>query len=504
MTGIINSRIIFLIYFFSGATLSFALPPYNYTFLCFLIFPLIIFLIKKSFFLNHSFFFSGLLFGFGYFLFSLYWISYSLNFDPNLFFLKPFAIICIPLLLSIFYGFGFFCLKKIYSNNFLFIINFSLILSIVEYVRGKIFYPFPWNLIVYTWSDKIYILQLLSLFGSYGLNLLSIFIFSLGSIFILNKDLFRKKIIYYFVSIIFLTLLTYYYANHKFSQNFVKKSNYEIVSIQSDKNISEIYSNPKEYIKHLIKLSDPINRKTHTIFVWPEGVYSISEGNFIRNEFSKSFKKNQFIILGSTTSIDNRIYNTLQVFNFKGEMISIYKKNKLVPFGEFIPFENTLKKFDLKKITQGYSSFSASDERQIVNINNINVLPLICYEIIFSGEINLSKKDYDLIINISEDGWFNKSIGTYQHYIHSQFRAVEEGKQVVRSANQGIGAIIDPNGKVLSKSDGFNENVLISSIFLSPKRTLFGKFGNSIFYLLVLIFLISEMIIYFIKKTKKE
>lgn len=504
MTSIIYSRSIFLIYFILGAVLSFALPPYNYTFLCFLIFPAIIFLIKKSFFLNHSFFLSGVLFGFGYFLFSLYWISYSLNFDPNLYFLKPIAIIFIPLLLSVFCGISFFFIKKIYSDNFLFIINFSLVLSIFEYARGKILYPFPWNLIVYTWSDKIYVLQLLSLFGSYGLNLLSIFIFSLGGIFILNKDFYKKKIIYYFIITILLSLSIFYYANNKFSKNLVKKNDYEIVSIQSDKNINEIYSNPVEYIKHLIKLSDPKSLKNNTIFVWPEGVYSISEESFIRKEFSKFFKENQFIILGSTTSIDDKIYNTLQVFNFKGEKIALYKKNKLVPFGEFIPFENLLKKFDLKKITQGYSSFSPSDVRDIINFNSINILPLICYEIIFSGELNLSNKNYDLIVNISEDGWFNKSVGTYQHYVHSIFRAIEEGKQVVRSANQGTGVIIDPNGKIIAKSKNFNENILISSIFVLPEKTLFSRFGNLIFYLLVLIFLISELIIYSLKKTKKK
>ena len=82
-------------------------------------------------------------------------------------------------------------------------------------------------------------------------------------------------------------------------------------------------------------------------------------------------------------------------------------------------------------------------------------MPLICYEVIFSGMINLEKENYDFILNISEDGWFNKSIGTIQHFVHSQFRAIEEGKHIIRTTNQGISGSIMPNGYV-DKSINFD------------------------------------------------
>ena len=94
------------------------------------------------------------------------------------------------------------------------------------------------------------------------------------------------------------------------------------------------------------------------------------------------------------------------VLNSETELLYKYNKNKLVPFGEFLPFENFFKRVGLKKITHGYQSFSADNKREILNIDNIKFIPLICYEIIYSGKINPNKNYYDFILNISEDGWF--------------------------------------------------------------------------------------------------
>ena len=149
-------------------------------------------------------------------------------------------------------------------------------------------------------------------------------------------------------------------------------------------------------------------------------------------------------------------YNRLFAFAFDHRTqfenwIKKYNKNKLVPFGEFLPFENFFKKIGLKKITQGYQSYSADNKREILNIDKLKFIPLICYEIIYSGKINPSKKYYDFILNISEDGWFGKSIGPAQHLTHSIFRSIEEGKYLLRSANNGISAHVSLIGKVNKK-----------------------------------------------------
>tara|TARA_E500000331_G_C17025393_1_gene612727 strand:+ start:36 stop:569 length:534 start_codon:yes stop_codon:yes gene_type:complete len=165
---------------------------------------------------------------------------------------------------------------------------------------------------------------------------------------------------------------------------------------------------------------------------------------------------------------------------------------KLVPFGEFLPFEQILRTIGLKSLTNNYQSYSSGSNRDIIDINKNNlsfkILPLICYEIIYSGKIFENDK-FDYIINISEDGWFGNSIGPYQHYSHSIFRAIESGKYVIRSANNGITAIVNPIGvaeqKILFGKNGYIDFREKRSV----ETTIFSKFGNKIFFVMILLYI---------------
>ena len=113
------------------------------------------------------------------------------------------------------------------------------------------------------------------------------------------------------------------------------------------------------------------------------------------------------------------------IVNNKLEILQEYKKQKLVPFGEFLPFEKILNKFGLKKITEGHGSFLKGHKQKNLVLDKLNILPLICYEIIFTKLVQKSHEKTNLIINISEDGWFGNSIGPYQHFTKAIFRAIE-------------------------------------------------------------------------------
>ena len=195
----------------------------------------------------------------------------------------------------------------------------------------------------------------------------------------------------------------------------------------------------------------------------------------------------------------SKIYNSMVILDNKLNLISEYNKINLVPFGEFLPFENFFKKLGLKKISYGYESFSAGNDRQLISLNdkNFNFIPLICYEIIYSGKVNLKSDKTNFIINISEDGWFGDSIGPHQHFSHTIFRAIEEGKNIIRSANNGISAYIDSNGIVISKLESTKKGVIEINKYKKFNETLFSKFGNKIFFY-ILLFYIS--IIFFLKK----
>ncbi len=200
------------------------------------------------------------------------------------------------------------------------------------------------------------------------------------------------------------------------------------------------------------------------------------------------------------------VYNSLAIVDNNLNLIGSYNKNKLVPFGEFLPLEKYLQKLGLKKITYGYKSFSKGKRRNVIDIKNkfydFKLLPLICYEIIYSGKINIEKQNVDLIVNISEDGWFGNSIGPYQHFSKAIYRAIEEGNYIARSTNNGISAFIDPKGRTLHKIKLNDASTIIASLPVYKTKTTFSKYGNKIF--VIVIFLYILLIFYFRKVEKNE
>ena len=175
-----------------------------------------------------------------------------------------------------------------------------------------------------------------------------------------------------------------------------------------------------------------------------------------------------------------------------------------MPLGEFLPLENLLKNIGLKTLANNYQSYSKGNERKIINISNnkssLKFLPLICYEIIYSGKI-FEDSDFDFIINISEDGWFGKSIGPKQHFIHSKYRAIESGKYVLRSANNGISAILNPLG-VIEQEVSFDDIGYIDLTQLKKiSPTIFSKHGNKIFGLIILLYI---FLFFSFNKTRYE
>ncbi|MDB2442238.1 apolipoprotein N-acyltransferase, partial [Candidatus Pelagibacter bacterium] len=144
------------------------------------------------------------------------------------------------------------------------------------------------------------------------------------------------------------------------------------------------------------------------------------------------------------------------------------------------------------------------NKREILEINredfSLKILPLICYEIIYSGKI-FKNSNFDLIVNISEDGWFGKSIGPKQHFAHSIFRSVESGKYLLRSTNNGIAAIISPLGVIEQKVEFGKSGYVDFKEAKKIKPTLFSKYGNKIFIILILLYI---FIIFSFNRFKNE
>ena len=490
--------------FFLGAISSYSLPPYNYfiiNFFTFSLFFIFLFVEKKTNPNNKSFFKYGWFFGFGYFLCSLYWIAISLTFDESFKFLIPIAIVLLPAFLGIFYGLITYLFSVFYSKNVVstFFI-FSILYGTIEFIRGSVLTGFPWNLIAFSFSESIYFIQILSVIGTYSFNLICISLFTVPAIFILRKT--RKEIIvcFFFILVSISFFIFGNLKNDQFNSLNNVKNPFVIRAISPNISLDRFYSKQDELkiINELITLSDP-PKKIPTIFLWPEGIIPESylrDMNIYKDLFLNSFGANDLIIMGLNSieriNDENLFFNSMAVFDNKMDLIKSYNKVNLVPFGEFMPFENILGLLGIKTVTNGYQSFSSGKDRNPLNIKNnkidLSLLPLICYEIIYSGKLS-KVSDYDYIINISEDGWFGNSIGPKQHFSHSIFRSIESGKYIIRSSNNGISAIINPMGVIEKKVEFGSTGFVDFTESKITKSTLFKRYGNKIFFMIILIYI---------------
>ncbi len=489
---------------FLGLFSSLSLPPFNYIVINFVTFSLFYILLIRISLTNKSkkiFFLYGWLFGFGYFASNLYWISLSLTFDENFKFLIPFSVVLVPGFLALFYGFVSYLFiifkpKKNLSSFFF----FSLIFGIIEFLRGSILTGFPWNLIAYSFYDNIEILNITSIIGTYGFNLFCISFFTSPAIFILREN---KKEISILILFLITTLFFHVYGSQKlkkFNNIEANKHDYKIRVISSKISIDKFYNDiePVSVIKDLIKISSPQNNE-RTIFIWPEGILPGVSKNQLREYkwlFENEFNNNHLLVIGINDIIKQgqviKYFNSFSIYDHNLDVINSYNKVNLVPFGEFLPFEKIFKSIGLKTLTNNYQSYSRGEKRNIIEIKKFNssikFLPLICYEIIYSGKI-FEDRNFDFIVNISEDGWFGDSIGPQQHFVHSIYRAIESGKYVLRSANNGIAAIINPLG-VVEKYVDLNKFGYVD--FVESKKitsTTFSKYGNKIFILITLLYI---------------
>jgi apolipoprotein N-acyltransferase len=488
---------------FLGAISSYSLPPYNYFIINFITFSLFFIFIfnKKKISNNKHFFQYGWYFGFGYFLFSLYWISISLTFDQSFKFLIPAAVILLPAFLAIFYGLITYLFSTFYSKNVVIsFFIFSILFGTIEFARGSILTGFPWNLISFSFSNSVYFIQILSIIGTYSFNLICISLFTVPALFILKNSRTEIVVCFFFILISTAFLIFGKIRDNNFNSLESVKNSYTIKAISPNINLDRFYSKKDEIkiINELIELSSP-SKIEPTIFLWPEGIIPDSylrEISSYKKLFLNKFGENDLIIMGLNSvkrnNDKNIFFNSMAIFNNKLDIIASYNKVNLVPFGEFTPFESILGLIGLKTVTNNYQSFSSGETRTPLHVKNskidLTLLPLICYEIIYSGKLS-KDNNFDYIINISEDGWFGNSIGPEQHFAHSIFRSIESGKYIIRSANNGISAIINPIGIIEKKVEFGSTGYVKLTESKLVKPTPFMVYGNKIFLMLILIYI---------------
>ncbi len=186
-----------------------------------------------------------------------------------------------------------------------------------------------------------------------------------------------------------------------------------------------------------------------------------------------------------------RAYNSVYVIDHDGSIRGIYDKVHLVPFGEYLPFQHVLERLGLLQLTKVVGGFLSGDRRRAMDVPRApKMLPLICYEAIFPGAAVPRGERPGWLVNVTNDGWFGISTGPYQHFQQARVRAIAEGLPLVRAANTGISAVVDPLGRIVSSLPLGAEGVLDAPLPRAIAPTLYARFGDSVLILFMVVSLI--------------
>ncbi|RPF90023.1 MAG: apolipoprotein N-acyltransferase [Rhizobiales bacterium TMED168] len=475
--------------FIAGSISNFAQSPWNNIVVLLISFP-ILFLIfqdisSKKEYKNKTLFFIlfGNIFLFGYFFFGLLWIGSAFDYREGFGNLKFISTLGLPALLCLITTPGWIITSFFWGNRIQSCFALSLGIVFGEYVRSYLFTGFPWNLFGHALGFNDYAMQIGSIFG---FNFAGIFIllFSLTPVIILKKETLKWGIIF---SLIIPFSLIYGYLRIPSEIKFLDK---DFIIIQP--NISQDKKlNPDEtenLIKKFLDLSK-IDLNVDLI-IWPENAIPVflSSSEEIRSLIMKELSNTKNLLTGDLIlKNNNEISNSAILINSDGKISSSYDKIHLVPFGEYLPFNEHIKKYEFIRILTNERGLSKGKSYDPISTPLGLARILICYEIIFSNEVLRSKYEPDIIINISNDAWFNNYTGPNQHFSNAKFRSVETGLPVLRSSNTGISGVIDPYGRVVEKLSMGEEGFIYSRQPEKLPKTIFVIFGNYIILALLLL-----------------
>ena len=333
-----------------------------------------------------------------------------------------------------------------------------LSLSVVEILKEFIFGGFPWNPASIIYYKNLWILNFLPYTGVYGMGILiHLLIGFITYLFIINQ----KKLSYLLslvAIIIFLIGLIDKPQNNSISQNklniaLIQPNIYESL-VQFD-----VLNNFEKYEQLTREALN--NNKNIDVIIWPEGSLPIDLNNRpgLLSRAGSLINDNQILILGSSAIEDNQLFNRLFVINSKGNVIQHYDKQKLVLFGEYVPFIKPL----VSRFLNLGMNYSPGNNQLLLQLpEDVPAVPMICFESIFNYKsINENICKTNLVIQISNDSWFGKWYGPHQHLANSLLRSVEFQKTLIRSTPSGISAVINPNGVIEKSIPNDQKNYLV-------------------------------------------
>jgi apolipoprotein N-acyltransferase len=500
-----------LIAFAAGAVSVLAIAPFNFWPVLFLTLPVAVWLIDgagagKLHGLPAAAL-SGWWFGFGYLIAGLYWTGNALLVDAQTFgWLLPFAVAGLPAALAIFFALGFLLARLIWTRDASRILALAVALTASEWLRGHILTGFPWNALGYALASPLALAQTASLIGLWGLTFLAVAIFASPAVLADEKSMTQRKWLPPALALIVLAVMAGYGAFRLSREptRLVDGVKLRIMQPNLPQDAKFNYGARAEVMRKYLALSDratgpqSAGLRDATVLIWPESAFPffLAREADAMAQIANLLPQGTILITGAVRPPDaappgqpvTRAYNSIYVIDHDGSILSIYDKLHLVPFGEFLPFQTAMERLGFTQITKVQGGFIPGTRRKPIDLPNApRMLPLICYEAIFPGDIATRDERPAWIVNVTNDGWFGNSTGPYQHLQQARLRAIEEGLPIVRAANTGVSAVIDPLGRTVAQLGLGTEGVLDAGLPAARPATPYSRAGDLLAAILVVV-----------------
>jgi len=480
-----------LVAFLAGALAVLGQAPYDFFAACFVSFPVLVWLIDGATAepsdgwlrrLRPSFA-VGWWFGFGYFLAGLWWIGEALLVEADSFaWVLPFAVVGIPFALAFFYGFAALVARLLWSGGIGRIAALGFGFALAEWLRGFLFTGFPWNAIGYAAMPVPLLMQSVSVVGMVGMNALAVFVFALPALLAARRHLLVGATL---GALIVTAHVGFGYFRLAQPGDPAAQS-LDVRIVQPNVDLAEKWdaSVRDRIFSDMMTLSakapEP-GRSKPQLILWPETSvpFLFTERPEALAAIGGMLDEKQMLLAGivreeggGASGIESRYYNSVVAIDGNGEIVDAVDKVHLVPFGEYLPFADILRRFGLVQFVAGPMVFSAGNDRHSISLpGGVRALPFICYEVIFPDLVAVDAASTQLIVNVTNDAWFGDTPGPYQHFRQAQIRAVENGLPLLRAANNGISAVVDASGRIVDAL-GVNAHGLLDVHVAVEKRTM--------------------------------
>ena len=422
----------------------------------------------------------GWWFGVGYFGAGLYWVSYALLTFPDRFgWMVPFAVFGLAGLLALFPAGAALACRRAGLGGAGGILVFAAVWTVFEWLRGWVLTGFPWNPVGSVWMVSDGMIQGVAVAGVHGLGLLTVAAAAMPAVLASGRKGDGAAVLAAAAALAAVWAAGQWrLAGAEVAM--VPDVRLRLVQPNIDQKLKWHPDLRLAHVAEQLRMSVRPGGSAPSHVIWAETAvpFYLSNRPDIRAAIGEATPKGGLTITGALRSgPGGRVWNSLFAIDEGGRVTGTYDKVHLVPFGEYVPFRRFL---DFAKVTEGSRDFSAGTGPGTMELKGLPpVGPLICYEIIFPGNVVERETRPGWLLNITNDAWYGLTAGPYQHFAAARLRAVEEGLPVVRVANSGISGVVDPYGRVLARL-GLGKKGTLDSGLPTPLAGLtpYARFGD--------------------------